>query len=241
MIYLSDLWEHTITIIFKHDPKYKVDIMTGEWDIYNKMEDFDSLLYYTDEDFTPSGNLCCYKDYGNSVVKMLPTTPLQKLENLRWYAQHLIDESGYEYDDEFNNLLGEDKWILPIYGKFMKYVLFTLHKMIPEQLKMNPIKPIIKVSTNQELNIDEGESNKDEEESIMSTELSEENSTFDIPTDTTEDSKLIETSQDHNVLNKSTHDEDDSSEEESVTEFEQHLESGEQNIGKENKLLSTNL
>ena len=43
-IHLSDLWEHTITKIFKHDPKYKVDHMIRQWVIYNKLEDFNSLL-----------------------------------------------------------------------------------------------------------------------------------------------------------------------------------------------------
>ena len=67
----------------------------------------------------------------------------------------------------------------------MKYVIFTLQEMTPEQLKMNPFKPIIKVNPNEELDIDEGESNKDEEESTTSTEISEENSISDIPTETT--------------------------------------------------------
>ena len=99
---LSDLWEHTITRIFKLDPKYKVDYMIRQWVIYNKLEDFNSLLNYTDEDFKPygAGSLSCYKENGDSVVKMMSTTPLQMLENLRWYIQHLINESGYLYDDD---------------------------------------------------------------------------------------------------------------------------------------------
>ena len=116
----------------------------------------------------------------------------------------------------------------------MKYVLFTLQKMTPEQLKKNPIKLIIKVHPNQELDIDEGESTKDEGESTASTELSEENSTSDTPTEATEDSKPIETPQVHTVFNKSTHDEGDSYQDKPVTEFEQTKENGEQNIGKEN-------
>ena len=87
--------------------------MIREWVIYNKLEDFNSLLNYTDNDFSQSVNLCYYKDYGDSVVKMLPTTLLQELKNLRWYIQHLIDESGYDDDDdEFNHCLSEDKWML---------------------------------------------------------------------------------------------------------------------------------
>ena len=49
-IHLSDLWEHTITKIFKHDPKSELGIMIRQWVIYNKLEDFSSLLNYTDED-----------------------------------------------------------------------------------------------------------------------------------------------------------------------------------------------
>ena len=122
------------------------------------------------------GNLSYYKEIGDSVVKMMPTTPLQELINLRWYIQHLIDESGYLYDDDESNYpLSEVKWMLQTHGKFMKYVLFTLHRMTPEQMKMNPIKPIIKVKTNEELDKEEGESIIDEEESTeTSQELSEE-------------------------------------------------------------------
>ena len=153
-IHLSDLWEHTITKIFKLDPKYKVDHMIRQWVIYNKLEDFNSLLNYTDEDFKPhgGGNPSHYKENGDSVVKLMSTTPLQMLKNLRWYIQHLINESGYLCDDDESNYpLSEDKWMLQTHGKFMKYVLFTLHRMTPEQMKMNPIKPIIKVKTNEEL------------------------------------------------------------------------------------------
>ena len=46
--------------------------------------------------------------------------------------------------------------------------------MTPEQMKMNPIKPIIKDKTNQELDKEEGKSIKDEDESTeTSQELSE--------------------------------------------------------------------
>ena len=51
-IHLSDLWEHTITKIFKHDAESKLGIMIRQWVIYNKLEDFNSLLKYTDKDLT---------------------------------------------------------------------------------------------------------------------------------------------------------------------------------------------
>ena len=122
--------------------------MITQWVIYNKLEDFNSLLNYTDENLIPHdcGNLSYYKENGDSVVKIMTPTPLQELINLRWYIQHLIHESGYLCDDdEFNCPLSEDKWMLQTHGKFMKYVLFTLHRMTAEQMKMNPINLISKI------------------------------------------------------------------------------------------------
>ena len=44
---------------------------------------------------------------------MMSSTSLQELENLRWYIQHLIRESGYLYDDDESNYpLSEDNWML---------------------------------------------------------------------------------------------------------------------------------
>ena len=230
--------------VFKLDPKYIVDHMIRQWVIYNKLEDFNSLLNYTDQDFKPhgGGNLSYYKENGDSVVKMMSTTPLQQFENLRWYIQHLIHKSGYLHDDDVSNyLLSEDKWMIQTHEKFMKYGLFTLHRMTPEQMKMNPIKPIIKVKTNEELDKEEQKSIKDEEESTeTSQEFSEEqNTTSDIYTEDKEDSKSIETSQVHNVLNKSIPNEVDSHTVKDVTEIELPKENGEQNNAKEDNLLTT--
>ena len=203
-IHLSDLWERTITKIFKLDPKYKVDRMIRQWVIYNKLEDFNSLLSYTDEDFKPygAGNLSFYKENGDSDVKMMSTTPLQMLDNLRWYIQHLINESGYLYDDDDSNYpLSEDKWMLQTHGKFMKYVLITLHRMTPEQMKMNPIKLINKVKTNEEHDTEEGESNTDEQESTISNKEEEEYSTFsDMSKQNSEsDINIDDTPEDENI------------------------------------------
>ena len=132
--------------------------------------------------------------------------------------------------------------MLQTHGKFMKYVFFTLHRMTPEQMKMNPIKPIIKVETNEELDKEEGKSIIDEEESAeTSQELSEEqNSTSDIYIEDQEDSESIETSQVHNVLNNSIPNEVDSHTVEDETEIELPRENGEQNNAKEDKLLTPN-
>ena len=220
-IHLSDLWEHTIAKIFKHDPESELDIMINQWVIYNKLEDFNSLLKYTDEDLIPHGvgNLSYYKENGDSVVKMMtPNTPA-RLINLRWDIQHLIHESGYLYDDDESNYpLSEDKWMLQAHGKFMKYVFYTLHRMTPEQMKMNPTKPIIQVKTNEELDPEKGESTKvqdefttseEEEEYSTFSHMSKQNSEFDINVHDTQDeqnSQTPETLQIHDKYNTTMHD-----------------------------------
>ena len=246
-IHLSDLWEHTITKIFKHDAASELGIMIRQWVIYNKLEDFNSLLNYTDEDLIPHGHgkLSYYKENGDSVVKMMSPTPLQELINLRWYIQHLINESGYLYDDdEFNYPLSEDKWMLQTHGKFMKYVFYILHRMTPEQMKKNPIKPIIKVKTNEQLDTEEGEANKDEQEYTISNQVEEKSTTSsdkseqdcksDITTEDEEKTNTPETLQNHNMYNTTMHDKDDlihdeydTSEDENIIEIETFEHSGE--------------
>ena len=167
---------------------------------------------------------------------------------------------------------------------------------------MNPIKPIIKVKTNEELDTEEGESNTDEQESTISikeedeystfSDMSKQDSEFDINVHDTQDEQnaqtpetlqnnttmhnkddLIydeyDTSEDENktkietyedfgekiheteesiptetsqvltVFNKAIHHEDDSSDDKSVIEIEPLKENGEQEIGKQDKLLTT--
>ena len=61
-------------------------------------------MNYTDDDFTPTGNLC----YINDIGEKLHQAPMQELYNLRWYIQHLIDENEYQSDDdEWTNPLSE--------------------------------------------------------------------------------------------------------------------------------------
>ena len=133
----------------------------------------------------------------------------------------------------------ESNWILQTKKHFMKYVIFTLQEMTPEQLKQNPNT----VHLNQKLDTHEGEcnNNKDEEEFTTSQELSEEHSTSDIPTETAEESKPTETSLVLTVFNKRTDDEDDSYEDEYITEIESIEKNGEQDNGKEHKQITTNL
>ena len=174
--------------------------------------------------------------------------------------------------------------------------------MTPEQMKMNPIKPIVKVKTNEELDTEEGESNTNEQEFTISNKEEEKYSTFsdmskqdsesDINVDETqyqenphtpetsqnnttmhdnddlihneydtsenehiieietiedygekihetEESIPVETSQVLTVFNKTIHHEDDSSDDKSVIEIESTEEDREQEIGKQDKLLTT--
>ena len=122
--------------------------MIKEWVVFNKLEDFNSLLEYTDDDFTPTGNLCYIHQNGENLYRKL----MKEFYNLRWYIQHLVDEYEYQYgDNEWTNPLHESNWTYRTNKHFMKYVNFTLKEMTPEQMKMNPIKPNIKVNTNEEL------------------------------------------------------------------------------------------
>ena len=73
------------------------------WVIFNKLDNFNSLLNYTIDDFTPSGILCYFNENG----EIFHQTPLQELFNLRWYKQHLIDQS----EDELENPLSEENWM----------------------------------------------------------------------------------------------------------------------------------
>ena len=302
-IELSYVWDHTIIKILNHDIQSKIGNMIKEWVVFNILEDFNSLLEYTDDDFTPTGKLCYISENGEKLYRKL----MKEFYNLRWYIQHLVDLHEYQYGDkEWTNPLHESNLTYRTNKHFMKYVNFMLKEMTPEQMKMNPIKPIIKVNTNEELDTEEGESTKVQEEFTTSEELTEEYSTFsdmskqdsesDINVDDTghpenphtpetlqihninhttmhdkdnsihdeydtsgnqniteietlehygdtihetEELKSTETSQVHTVFNKTIHYEDDSSDDQSVTEIEPPKENGEQEIGKQDKLLTT--
>ena len=195
---------------------------------FNK--DFNSLLEYTDDDFTPTGKLCYINENGEKLYRKL----IKEFFNLRWYIQHLVDLHEYQYgDNEWTNPLHESNWTYQTNKTFMKYVNFTLKEMTPEQMKMTPITPIVKDNTNEELDTEEGESNTDEQESTKSNEAEEEfttseemtedeYSTFsdmskqdsesDVNVDETqhqENSYTPETLQIHNTYNRAMHDNDD--------------------------------
>ena len=313
-IELSCVWDHTIIKILNHDIKSKIGNMIKEWVVFNKLEDFNSLLEYTDDDFTTTGKLCYMNENGEKLYRKL----MKQFFNLRWYIQHLVDEYEYQYgDNEWTNPLHESNWTYRANKQFMKYVNFTLKEMTPEQMKIKPIKPIVKDNTNEELDTEEGESNTDEQESTKSNEeeeefttseeltkdeystfsdMSKQDSESDINVDETqhsenphtpetlqiqntynttmhdnddlihneydtsdnehvieietiedygekihetEESIPVETSQVPTVFNKTIHHEDDSSDDKSVIEIESSEENREQEIGKQDKLLTT--
>ena len=113
-------------IVVKYDPKSDLGLMVKEWVVFNKLENFSSLLNYNIDELTPSGNLCCINEHG----EILHQTPLKDLFNLRWYIQHLIDQN--ESDDEAENPLSEENWMKQTNWKFIKCAIHSKHSMTPE-------------------------------------------------------------------------------------------------------------
>ena len=56
-IKLSYVWDHTIKKILYHDLQSRMGNKIKEWVVFNKLEEFNSLLKYSDDDFTPIGSL----------------------------------------------------------------------------------------------------------------------------------------------------------------------------------------
>ena len=220
-IHLRGLWEHTIVKVFKHDSKSNLGLMFKQWIIFNKLENFNSILNCPIDDFTPSGNLCYMNEHGD----ILPYTLMKKIFNLRWYIQHLMDES----EDEVQNPLSEENWMKQDNCKLIKYVIHHRHPMTPEQLKHKPFEEVFK-NQHQNVDTDEGESIEEEEKSTTSSDMSKQNSESDINIDDTQDeqnSQTPETLQIHNMYNTTMHDKDDlihdeydTSENENIIEIE---------------------
>ena len=236
-IHLCNLWEHTIVKIFRHDSKSELGLMFKQWIIFNKLDNFNSILNYPIDDFTPSGNLCYMNEHGH----ILPYTPWREVFNLRCCIQHLMDES----EEETQNPLIEENWMKQNNWKFIKYVIHHRHPMSPEQLKQKPFEEIFK-NQHEKLDTDEGESNEEEQISTTSSDKSEQDSESDITTEDEQETNTTETHQVHNVLNETTHDEeniseaeDDTSQEENVIEMQIYENNREQNK-QEDKLLTIN-
>ena len=232
-IELSCVWDHTIIKILNHDIPSKIGNMIKEWVVFNKLEDFNSLLEYTDDDFTPTGKFCYINENGEKLYRKL----MKEFYNLRWYIQHLVDLHEYQYgDNEWTNPLHEGNWTYRTNKQFMKYVIHHRHPMTPEQLKQKPFEEIFK-NQHEKVDTDEGESNEEEEEFTTSEELIEdEYSTFsditkqdsktDINVDETqhpENPHTPETMQNNTTMHdkdNSIHDEYDTSENEHIIEIE---------------------
>ena len=236
--HLCDLWEHTIAKVFKNDSKSQLGLMLKQWIIFNKLKNFNSILNYTIDDFTPSGNLSYINQHGD----ILHHTPLREVFNLRCYIQHLMDES----EDETQNPLSYQNWMKQNNWKFIEYVIHHRHPMTPEQLKQKPFEEIFK-NQHEKVDTDEGESIEEEHKSTTSSDKSEQDSESDTTTEDEEEPNTTETHQVHNVLNETTHDEenvseaeDDTSQEENVIEMQIYENNQEQNV-QNNKLLTTNL
>ena len=128
IFHLDAIWEHTLTEILNHDNKSDVGIMIRTWVKHHKLENFSSLFNHSPDKFTPSSPLSYYKEKADSEVLLeMPSTPLQELQNIRKYIQHLMDESDYDYDeDDFDDPLSEHNWLSQTRGRFMKYVIYSL-------------------------------------------------------------------------------------------------------------------
>ena len=199
--HLCDLWQQTIVKVFKHDSKSQLGLMLKQWIIFNKLENFNSILNYTIDDFTPSGNLSYINQHGD----ILHHTPLREVFNLRCYIQHPMDES----EDETQNPLSYENWMKQNNCKFIKYVIHHRHPMTPEQLKQKLFEEIFK-NQHENLDTEKGESNGEEEKSTTSSDKSERNSESDITTDDEDKTNTTETHQLNNVLNETIHDEENS-------------------------------
>ena len=126
IINLSPILEHSLTEILNHGNKTEVEIIMRSWVKDNNLEDMNDLLLHELNDFTPTGSLSQYKVSAEAEeTKPMPITPLKVLYNLYRYIQHLILESEFEYDDEeFDNPLDEDNWLLQTREKYMKFVIY---------------------------------------------------------------------------------------------------------------------
>ena len=122
---LCDPWEHTIVKVFKHDSKSKLGLMFKQWINFNKLGiELPHWWFYTIWKFVlHEWTWWYFALYTN-----------EKIFNLRWYIQHLMDES----EDEAQNPLSGENWMKQNNGKFIKFVIHHRHPMTPEQLKQKP-------------------------------------------------------------------------------------------------------
>ena len=136
-----------IAKVFKHDSKSQLGCKFKQWIIFNKLENFNSILNYTIDVFTPSGNSSYINQHGD----ILHHTPLREVFNLRCYIQHLMDET----EDQHENPLREENWMKQNNWELIKHVIRHRHPMTPEQLKQKPFDEIFK-NQQEKVDTDEG-------------------------------------------------------------------------------------
>ena len=61
IIYLSPIWEHTLTEIINHG-KTEMGIIVRSWVKHNNLKDMSDFLIYDLNDFTPGGTLRRFKE-----------------------------------------------------------------------------------------------------------------------------------------------------------------------------------
>ena len=127
-----------------------------------------------------------------------------------------------ESEDETQNPLIEENWMKQNNWKFIKYVIHHRHPMTQEQLKQKLFEEIFK-NQHEKLDTDEGESNEEEHKSTTSSDKSEQDSKSDITTEDEHETNTTEAHQVHNVLNETTHDEENVSEAENDTSQEENV------------------
>ena len=148
-------------------------------------------------------------------------------------------------EDEDEYPLSYENWMKQNNSKFIKFLIHHKHLMTPEQLEQKPVEEIFK-NQHEKVDTQEGESIEEEEKSMTSSDKSEQDSESDTTTEDEEEKNTTETHQVYNVLNETTHDEenvseaeDDTSQEENVIEMQIYENNREQNK-QEDKLLTTN-
>ena len=85
-----------------------------------------------------TGNL----SYMNQHGEILHHTPLREVFNLRYYIQHLMDET----EDQHENPLSEENWMKQNNWKFINYVIHHRHPIMPEQLNRNLMKKFSRIN-----------------------------------------------------------------------------------------------
>ena len=112
-----------------------------------------------------------------------------------------------ESEDEAQNPLSEENWMKQNNCKFIKYVIHHRHPMTPEQLKQKPFEEIFK-NQHEKVDTEEGESIEEEEKSTTFSDMSKQDSEFNINVDDTqhqENPHTLETLQNNIAM----HDKDD--------------------------------